>query len=1380
MSEGGEFAGSAAPGDSHNGVTTGRYRTLVDAVDDGLFQLDAEATIIDTNDAIADAVGRSRDELVGEHVAAILGDDAERSEATVAELRDGPDDAATLELLTDPAVADAGFEELRIALVEEDGEFRGSVGVLRAGAESDGESQLQESEQRFRSLVDAVEEYAIFMLDPDGRVVTWNEGAERIKGYAQDEIVSQHFSTFYTDEDQEEGVPAANLDAAMAEGWVEDEGWRVRADGSRFWANVTITAVRDDDGTLRGFAKVTRDMTERRERERELRRERDLNEKLLRTAPVAIAVHDSDGETVLSNDRAREVLGLSQSVPPEELDYLQDGRWDIYDADGRPLPADALPAAKVLESGEAVADEEIAIDRPDGERRWFRVNAVPLFDAEETIDRVVVAGEDVTEIKRRERQLRRRRNELESELDEVFGRVSDAFFALDEEFRFTHINERAHELINPEDRELVGESIWDQFPEATERLFKPHYERAMENQETVSFEEYYPEPLDTWFEVRAYPSESGLSVYFRDITERKERERELEESERRFTAIFEDPNILVGLLEPDGTVVDINRTAMDYVDADLGEVIDEPFWETPWWGGQDDAKREVKEWTERAASGEYVDFEAGLTRPGGEEYTLEGFFRPVTNDEGEVVSIVVSDRDVSDRKQREAELRERERQLTTLMDNVPGMVYRCQNEPGWPMEFVSDAAREITGYAPDEFERGEVSYGDDVIVEEDREKVWESVQRAIEARESFSVTYRIETAGDDTRWVRSDGRGVFEDGALVDVEGIISDVTERKRLEAELTESERRYRTLAEYFPNGVVTLVDNDLEYTLAAGQGFDRIPVDPEDLEGNSFRDAWDEDTVEILEPAFQAALDGEESSVELRYADREWIFQAVPITDERGDVFAGMTMAIDVTERKEQERALEQYSEYLDDVIDGIDDLFYVLDPDGTLRRWNESVADVTGYSLPEIASMDALDFFGDDAEKIASAIADGFEEGSVLVEADLVTSHGEPIPYEFSATTVENPAGDTVLAGIGRDVSEQKARERELTKYETIVETIEDGIYVKDEDGYFTMVNEAYAAMTGYDPQELVGEHASLVADEATIEDSRELVSAAASGDDEPTMEASLRTKGGGEIPTEGTFATIEADDERKEVGVIRDITERRERRRKLEESNERLEQFAYAASHDLQEPLRMVSSYLSLVERRYADELDEDGREFIEFAVDGAERMREMIDALLKYSRVETRGDPFEPVDLEEVYEDAIQDLEVKIVESGAEIEAEPLPDVYGDEGQLRQVLQNLLSNAIEYSEDGPPQVGVDAERDGDRWIVSVSDEGIGIEPEHADRVFEVFNRLHTREEHEGTGIGLALCRRIAERHGGEIWVESEPGDGSTFYFTVPAQGVDDD
>ncbi|GAB3030477.1 sensor histidine kinase [Natronobiforma cellulositropha] len=225
---------------------------------------------------------------------------------------------------------------------------------------------------------------------------------------------------------------------------------------------------------------------------------------------------------------------------------------------------------------------------------------------------------------------------------------------------------------------------------------------------------------------------------------------------------------------------------------------------------------------------------------------------------------------------------------------------------------------------------------------------------------------------------------------------------------------------------------------------------------------------------------------------------------------------------------------------------------------------------------------------------------------------------------------------------------------------------------------------------------------------------------------------------------------------------------------LEASNERLEQFAYAASHDLQEPLRMVSSYLGLLERQYGDDLDETALEYVAFAVDGAERMREMVDALLEYSRVETRGNAFEPVDLETLLADVRKDLELSIHASEAALTVDDLPHVYGDARQLRQVFQNLLSNAISYSGDAPPRVRVSAEPEDSMWTVSVSDAGVGIDPEAHERVFGVFERLHTQEEQPGTGIGLALCKRVVERHGGTIWLESIPGEGTTVSFTLPA------
>lgn len=231
---------------------------------------------------------------------------------------------------------------------------------------------------------------------------------------------------------------------------------------------------------------------------------------------------------------------------------------------------------------------------------------------------------------------------------------------------------------------------------------------------------------------------------------------------------------------------------------------------------------------------------------------------------------------------------------------------------------------------------------------------------------------------------------------------------------------------------------------------------------------------------------------------------------------------------------------------------------------------------------------------------------------------------------------------------------------------------------------------------------------------------------------------------------------------------------RARTEELNRSNKELEQFAYVASHDLQEPLRMVASYTQLLARRYKGQLDQDADEFIGYAVDGATRMQGLINDLLKYSRVGTRGKPFESLSLGKLLLDAMANLEVAINESGAMIGHDPLPDLCGDPTQLTQLLQNLLGNAIKFRRPGvAPQIQVAAVRRPQGWEFAVRDNGIGISPEYFDRIFVIFQRLHSKEEYPGTGIGLAVCKKIVERHGGQIRVESRPGEGTTFYFTIP-------
>jgi chemotaxis family two-component system sensor kinase Cph1 len=225
---------------------------------------------------------------------------------------------------------------------------------------------------------------------------------------------------------------------------------------------------------------------------------------------------------------------------------------------------------------------------------------------------------------------------------------------------------------------------------------------------------------------------------------------------------------------------------------------------------------------------------------------------------------------------------------------------------------------------------------------------------------------------------------------------------------------------------------------------------------------------------------------------------------------------------------------------------------------------------------------------------------------------------------------------------------------------------------------------------------------------------------------------------------------------------------------LARSNAELQQFAYVASHDLQEPLRMIGSYTQLLEKRYGEKLDQDAREFMDFIVDGATRMKQLIEDLLAYSRIGTRGKDLRTVQSQVALDKALVNLRAAVQASGASITHDALPEVQADETQLVQLLQNLVGNAIKFrKKEQPLVVRVGAEDAGSEWHFSVSDNGIGIEPQYFERIFMVFQRLHARDEYAGTGIGLAICKKVADRHGGRLWVESGFGKGSTFHFTFP-------
>ncbi|HHT75878.1 MAG: ATP-binding protein [Methanomassiliicoccaceae archaeon] len=358
----------------------------------------------------------------------------------------------------------------------------------------------------------------------------------------------------------------------------------------------------------------------------------------------------------------------------------------------------------------------------------------------------------------------------------------------------------------------------------------------------------------------------------------------------------------------------------------------------------------------------------------------------------------------------------------------------------------------------------------------------------------------------------------------------------------------------------------------------------------------------------------------------------------------------------------------------------------------------------------------------------------------------------------------------------DERTKKLAKSEL-KYRTLAETANDGFWWTDADGRITEISEGLANLLGYQVDELLGRYWTDLIDMGWA-----VVALKIWGEREPgkvsQFDLKIRRKDGFSIWMQMRFMPV-TDEHDRCIGTLNALTSIDERKRVEEElrrSNEELKQFAYVASHDLREPLRMVTSYLELLERKYDGKvLDEKAKVYMHFAIDGAQRMQRMIDDLLAYSRVDKLGKPFSPVEMDKVLATALKDLERSIDDSGATIVNDPLPTIIADGDQMVLLLENLISNALKFRGDEAPRISISALQVADEWTFSVKDNGIGIDPSQMDRLFQMFVRLHSKEEYEGTGIGLAICKKIVERHGGRIWVESEPGAGSTFHFTIPAR-----
>ena len=498
------------------------------------------------------------------------------------------------------------------------------------------------------------------------------------------------------------------------------------------------------------------------------------------------------------------------------------------------------------------------------------------------------------------------------------------------------------------------------------------------------------------------------------------------------------------------------------------------------------------------------------------------------------------------------------------------------------------------------------------------------------------------------------------------------------------------------------------------------------------------------------------------------------------------ANMLLRNALTERKTAEKALRDSEEKYRTIVHTANEGIAILNEKKATTFVNDKIVEMLGYPADEIVDKSLFSFMSNESKRVALAHLSRRQEAITEQHyIKFIRKNGSELWTVFTSRPLFEKNGKYMGAmATFTDITERKLAEAQIRKLSSAVEQSTSIIIITDTNARIDYVNPKFTQVTGYSREEVLGQNPRILkSTETPREVYNELWNTIASGG-EWHGELHNKKKNGKSYWARVSISPIKNMDGiiTHYLGVQEDITERKKAQSalqnyatELERSNEELQQFAYVASHDLQEPLRMITSYLTILENRYKNKLDDDADEFIGYAVDGAKRMKQLIKDLLQYSRVGTHGNPFRKTKCEEILSKTLNNLEVTIIENAVEITHDRLPIIKADEVQLLQLFQNLISNAIKFRRKKLPKIHVGAKLKNGEWTFSVKDNGIGIEREYEKRIFIIFQRLHTNSKYPGTGIGLALCKKIVERHGGRIWFDSEPGEGSTFYFTIPVK-----
>jgi PAS domain S-box-containing protein len=1059
--------------------------------------------------------------------------------------------------------------------------------------------------------------------------------------------------------------------------------------------------------------------------------------------------------------KREEILGKESYKPlvhPEDLPHTLEAMKALYQ-----------PPYRVLVEQRAFAVEGL---------RWIEWQDSAIRDEMGNVVEIQAIGRDITERKKAEEALRRNESILlqTGKLAKIGG------WELDLQTITLHWSAETYRIheVDPSLQPDLENALNYYAPEARP-VISQAVQRAIEESQPYDLELPFitAKGKNLWIHTMGQPEfRDGKCVRifgtFQDITERKQAEEALRESERRLTRAQEIAHL--GSWELD--LITNQLTWSDEVYRIFGLQPQE-------FAATYEAFLEAIHPEDRAAVNEAY---SGSIREGRDSYEIEhrvvrrstGEIRIVyekcehfRDKSGQIMRSAGMVHDITVRKRAEQALLESEEKYRLLADHANDWIYWIK--PDKSFQYISPSCEQLTGFTPLEFINNPQLLID-IIHPEDRVRVEAHLGEIREGTETHELDYRIVTKASRVRWISHSCEPVYaEDGKYLGRSGTNRDVTERKRAEEQSTLLANRLALATRSAHMGIWDwdiqnneLVWDDQMYTLYG-------------LEPGKFGGAYQAwlngvhpDDRDLSNQVSQQAVRGERGyDTEFRIVRPDgsihWLkANGEVFRDGLGRPLRMVGVNYDITERKQAEEALreseERYRSLFENMVSGYAYCQMLFDETNAPRDFiymnvNDMFEKLTGLRNVE-------------GKKVSEVIPGIQESNRELFEIyGRVSSTGEPERFEtylesldiWFSVSVYSPRKDYFVA-VFDNITERKRAEAEIASLAKFPTENPNPILRVQADGRLIYANAA--------SQELLEDWNCGINDDLP-EELRDFIAIALDDHLNKTVDVFCKEK----VYSIMLVPIVESE----YVNIYgRDITERKRAEdalkrlaEDLRRSNAELEQFAYVASHDLQEPLRMVSSYMQLLKRRYQARLDNDADEFIGFAVDGAARMQQLINDLLTFSRVGTRGSPMGLSSCEKVLAEALMNLQVSIEESQAIITHDPLPTVFCDQPQLVQVFQNLVGNSIKFRGRQAPEIHISAKRAESEWIFSFCDNGIGLDPRFGERIFEIFQRLHSRTAYPGTGIGLAICKRIVQRHGGRIWVESKPGEGATFYFTIP-------